>query len=431
EHEAVRIHLVNDGSLNAFVAGGQRIFIFTGLLMAAESPDQVIGVLAHETGHITGGHLARFRDGLQGASTISIISLLLGAAAIAAGAGDAGAAILSSGGQFAQRNFLSYSRTQESAADQAGLQYLTEAGISAEGLLNFFEYLGDQEALLTANKDPYVRSHPLTQQRIARLREQAQASPAWGKPPDPAHVEMLKRTQAKLVGFLDAPRQVLRKYPKEDTSAYARYARSIMHHREGFTDEAIDGINSLLLENPQDPFYWELKGQILFESGRTDEAITPYQHAVQWAPNEPLIRVSLAQALLSQEDPKLAEQAIDHLKYANHRQPDNGFAWHQLALAYNLTGDQARAALASAERYAIAGSAREAVTQARYAARNLEPETPDWYRARDLYFVAKNAIERAFRERGRKPPNLPEDPSEDPTPDDTEQGNSPDDAQNS
>ena len=179
--DVVRVHLVNNDSINAFVAAGQRIFVFTGMLKVAEDPLQVIGVLAHETGHITGGHLARFQDGLKGASTISILSLVLGAAAMAAGAPAAGAAILGSGGEFATRSFLIYSRTQESAADQAGLGFLTASEQSGSGLISFFEYLGDQEALMTENKDPYVRSHPMTSERIERLRADAEKLPVMNK----------------------------------------------------------------------------------------------------------------------------------------------------------------------------------------------------------------------------------------------------------
>ncbi len=420
EPGAVEIHLVNNDSLNAFVASGQRIFVFTGLLTAASDPLEVIGVLAHETGHISAGHLTRFRDGLKGASTISIISLILGAAAIAAGAGDAGAAILGSSGEFATRSFLTYSRTQEASADQAALQFLTASGQSAHGLISFFEYLGDQEALLTTNKDPYVRSHPLTQDRVAQLRDSAQQSPYWMRPARPEYVDMLKRIQAKLHGFLTYPPQVLRKYPLEDTSSYARYARAVAYHRQALIEQALEEMDHLLEESPRDPYYWELKGQILFESGRMEDAIEPYRNAVRIAPYEPLIRVALAQAILSTEDPETVDEAIGNLLAANRMEANNGFAWHQLALAYNLQGDEARAALASAERFAIAGRAREAARQAKFATMELPPETPEWYRAQDLYLLARNAIEDDYRRRGKKPPPDPDDP-------DSEENEEPDD----
>ncbi|MGE0668649.1 MAG: M48 family metalloprotease [Sphingomonadales bacterium] len=409
--EAVRVHLVNDDSINAFVAAGQRIFVFTGMLKVADDPLQVIGVLAHETGHITGGHLARFQDGLKGASTISILSLVLGAAAMAAGAAAAGAAILGSGGEFAARSFLLYSRTQESAADQAGLTFLTASGQSGSGLISFFEYLGDQEAMMTENKDPYVRSHPMTQERIDRLRSDAEKSPYWNAPAKPEDIERLKRIKAKLIGFLDHPTIVFQTYPLSDRSIYARYARAIAYHRQALEEQAMAELDSLLAESPHDPYFLELKGQILFESGRIEQSIEPYRAAVAAAPYEPLIRVSLAQSLLAGENKERADEAIENLVAANKMENDNGFAWHQLALAYTLKDDIAMAALAAAERYTVAGEAPRAARQAKIAVDKLEPQSPEWFRAQDLYMIARAAVEDTYRRRGKEPPqeDYPED----------------------
>jgi len=407
--DVVRVHLVNDNSINAFVAAGQRIFVFTGMLKVADDPLQVIGVLAHETGHITGGHLARFQDGLKGASTLSILSLVLGAAAMAAGAAAAGAAILGSGGEFATRSFLIYSRTQESAADQAGLGFLTASGQSGSGLISFFQYLGDQESLMTENKDPYVRSHPMTQDRIDRLRSDAEKSPYWDTPARPEDVERLKRIKAKLIGFLEHPTIVFQTYPLGDTS----YARAVAYHRQALESQSLAEIDSLLAEKPHDPYYLELKAQILFESGKTRESIEPYRAAVAAAPYEPLIRVSLAQSLLAQEDKSLADEAIANLVAANRMEGDNGFAWHQLALAYTMKDDVAMAALAAAERYTVSGEAPQAARQAKIAVDQLKPQSPEWFRAQDLYMVARAAVEDTYRRRGKEPPRE-EDPEDTP-----------------
>lgn len=417
--EAVRVHLVNDNSINAFVAAGQRIFVFTGMLKVAEDPLQVIGVLAHETGHITGGHLARFQDGLKGASTISILSLVLGAAAMAAGAAAAGAAIMGSGGEFATRSFLLYSRTQESAADQAGLNFLTASGQSASGLISFFEYLGDQEAMMTENKDPYVRSHPMTQERIERLRADAEKSPYWNTPARAEDVERLKRIKAKLIGFLEHPTVVFQTYPLNDHSTYARYARSIAYHRQALEEKALQEVDSLLAESPHDPYYLELKAQILFESGRIEDSIEPYRKAVAAAPYEPLLRVSLSQSLLADEakakaeDNARANEAIENLTLANRMENDNGFSWHQLALAYTLKDDVAMAALSAAERYTVSGEAPRAARQAKIAVDKLKPQSPEWFRAQDLYMIARAAVEDTYRRRGKEPPQ-DEDPEESP-----------------
>ena len=409
--DVVRVHLVNNNSINAFVAAGQRIFVFTGMLKVAEDPLQVIGVLAHETGHITGGHLARFQDGLKGASTISILSLVLGAAAMAAGAPAAGAAILGSGGEFATRSFLIYSRTQESAADQAGLNFLTASGQSGRGLISFFEYLGDQESLMTENKDPYVRSHPMTTDRIDRLRTDAEKSPYWDTPARPEDVERLKRIKAKLIGFLEHPTIVFQTYPLSDTSTYARYARAVAYHRQALETQSMKEIDSLIAERPHDPYFLELKAQILFESGRIEESIEPYRAAVAAAPYEPLLRVSLAQSLLSKEDKARADEAIENLTLATRMENDNGFAWHQLALAYTIKDDVAMAALAAAERYTVSGEAPSAARQAKIAVDKLQPQSPEWFRAQDLYMIARAAVEDTYRRRGKEPPQE-EDPED-------------------
>ena len=396
---AISIYLVNDRTLNAFVAAGQNIFVHTGLLLAAENPRQVIGVLAHETGHITGGHLARNSDGATKASTVSILSILAGIAAIAAGAGDAGAAIMASSGSFAQRAFFSYTRIQESAADQAALTFLNGSEQSAAGLIEFFERLGSEENKITTNRDPYVRSHPLTRQRIASLMNGAEQSPYWDKPDDPRLVEMHKRMQAKLRGFLLRPEETFNIYPLTDKSLYARYARAVAYHKMAELRLALATVDSLLDDSPKDPYFHELKGQILFESGKSAEAVGPYRTAVRNAPNETLMRVSLAQAIIATEDLELNKEAITQLKVANQRDPYNSFAWHQLAIAYNREGRIEMADLATAERYLLSGRFGDAIGLAQRAVSKIPENTPDWWRAQDSLNLAEQVREAQGRRR--------------------------------
>ncbi|RMF08524.1 MAG: M48 family peptidase, partial [Alphaproteobacteria bacterium] len=272
---AVRTYIVRDNTLNAFVAGGQNVFVNTGLIMAADNVNQLVGVLAHETGHISGGHLARFQDGLKGASATSIISMLLGAAAIASGAGDAGMAILLGGQEAAQRAVLAYSRTQEAAADQAAMQFLNKTGQSGRGLVDFFERLGDQELLYTTNQDPYVRSHPLTRDRINALKDQVEESPYADAPNPDDFDDLFERMKAKLVGYFQPPRATFAKYPEHDKSLYARYARAYAYHQDHDVEKALAEIDSLLAEYPDDPYFWEARGFILFENGMISQAIEP------------------------------------------------------------------------------------------------------------------------------------------------------------
>ena len=266
---------------------------------------------------------------------------------------------------------------------------------------------------MTENKDPYVRSHPMTQDRIDRLRTDAEKSPYWDTPARPEDVERLKRIKAKLVGFLEHPTIVFQTYPLGDTSSYARYARAIAYHRQALETQAMAEVDALLAERPHDPYYLELKAQILFESGRIEDSIEPYRAAVAAAPYEPLLRVSLAQSLLSKEDKSRADEAIENLVAANKMENDNGFSWHQLALAYTIKNDVAMAALAAAERYTVAGEAPSAARQAKIAVDKLKPQSPEWFRAQDLYMIARAAVEDTYRRRGKEPPQE-EDPEESP-----------------
>lgn len=384
ESRSVHTYIVRDDSLNAFVAGGQNVFMNTGLIMEADNVNQLIGVIAHETGHISGGHLARFQEGMKGASTTSIISMLLGAAAIASGAGDAGMAILLGGQEAAQRQALAYSRTQEASADQAAMQILNETEQSGQGLVDFFERLGDQELLYTTNKDPYVRSHPLTRDRINSLIGQVEESPYTNAPNPEGFDEMFARMKAKLVGYLRPLHSVLVEYPVSDTSVYGRYARAYAYHQSRQLDKAIDEIRSLVRDHPEDPFYWETLGFILFENGKIAESISPLRKAVELAPREPLIRQQLAQSLIATEDMSVNDEAIAHLEEANRYDSDNPFAWRQLSTAYHKAGNTGMAHLAAAEYFALIGRPPEARMQATMALKNLKKGTPSWLKAQDL-----------------------------------------------
>ncbi len=394
---AVRVHLVKDPSLNAFVAGGQRIFINTGLLISSESANQVIGVMAHETGHITGGHLARTQDALRDASAQSIMAFVLGAAAAIAGSGQAGSAIAAGGVQIAQRSFLKYSRVQESSADQAALSILAETGQSPRGMLQFFEKLGDQEALLTSSQDPYVRTHPLTRERIDTIRAAVARSPYGDAPERPEFVIRHQRMRAKLIGFLRGSAETFRTYPKTDNSLPSRYARSIANHRKRNTAKALELIQGLLAEYPDDAYFHEFHGQIHLESGNPDAAVAPYEKAVELAPNSVLLRIGLGQAQVSVESDRHVAAAVDNMRKAVRLDPSNPSAWRWLGMAYGRQGDIAHASLATAERYFLIGKYGDAIGQAARAERTLKKGTPGWLRAQDLKAAAQQAAKQKKR----------------------------------
>ncbi len=387
--ESVRIYLVNDDSINAFVAGGMNLFINTGLLMRAENANQIIGVIAHETGHISGGHLARTQEALENASTEMIIAFVLGmAAAVASGSGEAGTAIMGGGTAMAQADFLKYSRTQESAADHAGVSFLDSTGQSSRGLLEFFDILEGQELLLSGRQDPYLRTHPLTSERMDFVRHHVESSP-YSDAPEPEEFTVdFERMRAKLIGFLRPLNRVLQSYPTSDDSLAGRYARSIGYYRAGQLDKALPMLDGLIAEHPEDAFFQELKGQILMENGRGREAIPYYRESVRLAPHEPLLRLGLAQGQIDTEDPARNKEARSNLEEVTRMEPRNSGAWRLLSIAYGRDGQIPMAALALAEAAMARGNKPEARSQADRALQQLPEGSPAWLRAQDIFAAA-------------------------------------------
>ena len=390
----VKIVLVHDRSINAFVAGGQIVYMHSGLIAAADNANEVQGVIAHELGHITGGHVLRFHEGVKVATGIMLLSLVLGAAAMAAGAGEAGAGIMAAGQQAAMGKFLAFTRTQESAADAAGASFLTKSGISGKGSLGFFKKLQNQEfRYAIPQEDSYARTHPLSGERMAALEQVYKAAPSWETKTDPGLEARFQRVKAKLFGFVDDPKRTLQKYPESDKSVPARYARAYAWHKTAYPERALEEVDALLRDNPNDPFYLELRGQVLLESGRPEEALASLRTAVQRAPDQPLISALFGHALIATEKPQNFDEAKRVLKAAIGRDNSNPFAWYQLGIVYDREGDSARAALATAERYNLEGQPRLALANAEHALRSIPTGTPDWLRAQDIAMVSRTAVE--------------------------------------
>ena len=390
----VNVVMLNDPEINAFVATGQTVYIYSGLIMKADNANQLQGVIAHELGHVAGGHAIHSGEGEKAATGISVLSLLLGAAAMAAGAGNAALGIIAAGQQLAQNNYLSFSRAQESSADSAGATYLSKAGISGKGTLDFFKKLENQEfRLAIAQTDSYSRTHPLSSERIAALEQRYKADPAWAKPSDPALEARFQRIKAKLTGYIE-PKQAVIKYPESDQSVAAHYARAYAYHLGAYPDKAASETDALLAANPRDPFFLELKGQILLEGGHPKEAIAPLRQAVAIAPDQPMIAVSLGHALIASEDPKNFAEAKQVLKAAVNRDNDNPFAWLQLGIVYDHEGDEPRAALATAERNNLEDEPKLALASAKQAMAGLAVGTPDYLRAQDIAMVSQAQLKK-------------------------------------
>lgn len=383
--DAISINLILDPTLNAFVAGGQNLFLHTGLLLRVENPNQLIGVMAHETGHIAGGHLARMDNAMGEMTAPMILGALLGAAVGAAsGRGDAAAAVLMGSQEMATRNILSFSRMQESSADQAGLSFLDRTHQSAKGLLEFMEILGDQELLVSTRQDPYVRTHPLTRDRVAFIRDWVEHSQYTNQPPRPEYDEPFRRMKAKLFAFIETPVRTFQRYKETDKSIEARYARSIAAYRKPDLTVALPLIDGLIAERPNDPYFPEMKGQMLFENARGAEAVQAYQRAAQLAPNSPLIQIELAQAEIEQDDPALLTDAEAHLHAALAREPDDAMGWNLLGITYGKKGDEGMASYAMAEEALLEGRGGDAAYLAGKAERMLPKTGPIWLRLQDI-----------------------------------------------
>jgi predicted Zn-dependent protease len=397
--KATNVVLLNDPEINAFVATGQTVYIQSGLLLASDNVNQLQGVIAHELGHVAGGHAIRIQSGAGEATGISIATMVLGALALAAGAGDAGIGIMMAGQRAALGRFLAFTRAQESSADLAGAKYLATAGVSGRGSLEFFKKLQNQEfRLAVAEKDSYDRTHPLSSERINALRDVYQKDPAWNRPPDPALEARFQRVKAKLIGFVD-PRRATVKYPESDQSVPAHYARAYAYHMGAYPDKALSEADALLRISPDDPFYLELKGQILLESGRPAEAIAPLREATRLSGDAPLIAAMLGHALISTEDPKQFAEAKQVLKEAVNRDNQNPFAWYQLGIIYDREGDLSRAALATAERNNLEGNPKLALASAEMALRGIPRGSPDYLRAQDIAMVSRAELKKKKKDR--------------------------------
>ncbi len=396
----VDVVLINDQSINAFVAGGQVVYINAGLLNAADSANEVQGVIAHELGHITGGHVVRFEERTRSATGITILSLLLGVGAALAGAGDAAIGALMAGQRAALGSFLSFNRNQEASTDLAGARYLSGAGITGRGSIKFFERLRSLEirrGFSQADEAAYTRTHPLSGDRIATLRGVYEKDPAWDTPPDPELQERFLRARAKLYGYLAEPQRTLTLYPETDTSVPARYARAYAYHKDAQIDKALAEADALLALEPDNPYFLEVKGQVLLESGRPTDALIPLRKATDLTLNHPLIASMFGHALIATEDESNYAEAERVLRAAVSRDRLNPFAWYQLGVVYNERGDLPRAKLASAEQQVMARQYPQALRSAMAAEAGLPRGTPDWIRAQDIALQARAELE-ALRE---------------------------------
>jgi predicted Zn-dependent protease len=393
EKQNIQMVIINQSVFNAFVADGRRIFVNYGAIMQSDTPNQIIGVLAHETGHLAGGHLAKMRQQMAHAQTQMIIAMLLGAGAMVAGSqggggnnglSSAGAAMFSAPGEMIRRNLLSYVRQQEENADRAGVKFLAATGQSAKGMYETFKRFTDESLFAARGADPYVQSHPMPAARVAALEELARSSSHWDKKDDPALQLRHDMVRAKISAFMERQETVYRRYPLSNNSLPARYARAIATYRHGDLRSAIAQIDALIQQQPNNPYFYEVRGQALLEGGKALEAIAPLRKAVQLSNNAPLIEMLLGQALVAADTKAYTDEAIAILRAAVARESEAPIGYIQLAMAYGRKGDYAQADLASAQAAYLRGDNKTARDLASRAKTRFAIGTPGWVKADDI-----------------------------------------------
>ncbi len=393
EKQNIQMVIINQSVFNAFVADGRRIFVNYGAIMQSETPNQIIGVMAHETGHLAGGHLAKMREQMAQAQTQMIIAMLLGAGAMVAGAktggsggglSNAGAAMFSAQGEVIRRTLLSYVRQQEENADKAGVKFLNATGQSSRGMYETFKRFTDESLFAARGADPYVQSHPMPAERVAALQELARSSPYWDKKDDPALQLRHDMVRAKISAFMERQETVYRRYPLSNNSLPARYAHAISTYLHGDLRSAIAQIDALIQQQPNNPYFYEVRGQALLEGGKPQEAIAPLRKAIALSSNAPLIEMLLGQALVATGNNAYTDEAIAILRAAVARETEAPIGYIQLAMAYGRKGDYAQADLASAQAAYLRGDSKTARDLASRAKTRFAIGTPGWVKADDI-----------------------------------------------
>jgi predicted Zn-dependent protease len=384
---AVKMYIVGDTSLNAFVAEGQNIFVNTGLFIQLKNPNEIIGVLAHETGHMAGGHLSRGSDAIAKAEIPMLLSMALGIGAAIAGAGEAAMVLMGVGQSAAAAQFFQFSRVQEATADQMGQKYLRAIHQSGMGMVNVFERMANEEAMIVKNPERFATSHPASRDRVENMRTIAEGSPYRDVPDSPQAIHAFEMVKAKIIGYQLPVQDVLYRYPLTNKSAPARYARAMVYMRQPNLKAALEEINSLIKEEPKNPFFYEVLGQIYVSMSQPLKGVDPYQKSVNLMPDAPELRVALAAAQIATGQKAYEQKAIDNLKIAMQQDSESPFGWYQMAQAYSDLGNPAMADLATAERYYSVGDLRKSAIFAMRSRQKLAKGSPDWERANDIVAV--------------------------------------------
>ncbi len=389
----IRIHMIVDDSINAFVNSSTDMFVNTGLILKSKNANEIIGVMAHETGHIVGGHTVMVSSDMAAVTSITLLSTLLGIAlGVASGNPEVGLAIMMGGQRAALGRYLSFSRSQESRADQFALQALDDSHQSAQGLFNFFERIQGEMLLYTSHPDPYLQTHPIPADRLEMVGNWLTKAHYTKEVDSPEMHRQYVRMIAKLYAFLKPQIATLQKYPASDKSVEARYARAIAYYRRSQFDQALPLVDGLLVDLPKDPFFWQIKGDMLLSKAKIDDAVVAYREAIKYLPNAPEILVAMSRAMNESHNPEYFPETETNLKHALQLDPENPDAWDLLAASYAQNNKLGLSAYAASERAIIMGQFGDVVRYTMQAEKLLEKDTPIWYRLQDIKILAQNNL---------------------------------------
>ena len=395
---AVHVYLAGDNEINAFATYPEDIFICAGILLWLQRPNELIGVMAHETGHLSAGHLTRGAYGMQKAMIPMLLSMVLGVGAIIAGAGEAGMAIMGIGQAVAMGQMAAFTRVQESTADQIAAKLLLATHQSPMGMYRTFQRFANEEAMRAYKMDKFAVDHPSGQDRVFDLNDMVESSPYREVQDSPQALHTFQMVQAKLAGFVLDVKDALNRYPETDKTEPARYARTMIYMRKPDFQKALAEVNGLIAEEPNNPYFYEVRGQIYVSMAKPGMGIPDYQKSVDLRPNAPQLRLALATAQLATDNKELAAKALANLKAALLVEEDDPTSWYQAAKAYSTLGNEPMANLATAEQWYSVGDMRKALIFATRARGKLPQGTADWERAGDIVGAAGPL---AAQQRGR------------------------------
>lgn len=379
----LKIYIVRDDSFNAFVRGGEDIFVYTGLLKQIKNPNALRAVVAHELGHTIGGHMVQISQRMHDEIVRALIIQTLGVGLMVAGGNpSAGAGVMAGATGIAQQSLLSFSRDEERMADDMAIDLMIRANQNPNGLIEVFEQMRDISGEFESRINPNRINHPLTSERMnnAKLKiSKLKKIPTQQKSAIAQENKNYEILRAKLIGYLDTDKNVIIKYPYTDKSDAAIYARAIANMQSGNLDTAKTGTQTLIARNPNNPYYYELLGDIEYQYGAYDDSVASYEKSLKLTKNAPQIETALALVLSERNKLGDKERAKELCKRVILTEPSPLSYW---ILARVTDGGESDWAMA--EYYNMNGDKKNAKKYAKSAQKKSKKDSPEYIKSEDI-----------------------------------------------